>query len=85
MSGETTNIMRLLLHEENYNKTLGADIAVGIGSAEQILEHLERELKERRKIKEFDDGTTRRRSHNVGKINRAIWALKTALGKPIYL
>jgi len=85
MSGETTNIMRLLLHPENYNKILGADIAVGLGSAEQILEHLERELQERRKTRVFKDGATRRRSHNSCAINYAIWALKHALGKPVYL
>jgi len=82
---EIANITRLLLDKDEANRDIGAYTAVGLGSAEQILEHLERELQERRKIKVFKDGSTRRRSHNIGTINTAIWTLKIALGKKIYL
>lgn len=83
---EIANITRLLLHSDNANKMIGAQAAVGLGLAEHILEHYERELNKRlandSSLSRFVKSVTKskRGTKPISHLLSAVFVLKTALG-----
>jgi hypothetical protein len=83
-------IISLLLSKDDDNRNLGAQLAVGQGVAAQILEHYELEIELRindessftRSVKTFTSGVEPK---PVSHLVLATWALKHALGKPVYI
>ena len=81
---DIANVTRLLLSDIDYNRTLGAQVAKGLGLAEQILAHYKREIMLRLGVKSSLAHMVTA-DFSYAKINKAIWALSSALEIPIYL